>query len=79
MLGIIAGIFSTCAFIPQVVRVVQTKETKSISLLMYCISVTGVCLWIIHGLVVKDISVSIANFLTLILSAIILIYKVKYK
>ncbi|MBS5386691.1 MAG: SemiSWEET transporter [Clostridiales bacterium] len=79
MLGIIAGIFTTCAFIPQVVRVVQTKETKSISLLMYCISVTGLCLWIIHGLVVKDISVSIANFLTLILSAIILIYKVKYK
>ena len=79
MLGIIAGIFTTCAFIPQVVRVVQTKETKSISLLMYCISVTGLCLWIIHGLVVKDISVSTANFLTLILSAIILIYKVKYK
>lgn len=79
MLGMIAGIFTTCAFIPQVVRVVQTKETKSISLLMYCISVTGLCLWIIHGLVVKDISVSIANFLTLILSAIILIYKVKYK
>ena len=47
MLGIIAGIFTTCAFIPQVVRVVQTKETKSISLLMYCISVTGLCLWII--------------------------------
>ena len=79
MLGMIAGIFTTCAFIPQVVRVVQTKETKSISLLMYCISVTGLCLWIIHGLVVKDISVSIANFLTLLLSAIILIYKVKYK
>lgn len=79
MIGSIAGIMTTCAFIPQVIKVVKTKDTASISLLMYCISVSGICLWVIHGFIIKDAAVLFANLFTLILSSIILIYKIKYK
>lgn len=79
MVGTIAGILTTCAFIPQVVKVVKEKDTSSISLLMYCVQVTGVCLWIIHGRMIKDAALMFANSFTLLLSSIILIYKIRYK
>lgn len=79
MIGSVAGLLTTCAFIPQVIKVVKTKETKSISLVMYCVSVTGLCLWIVHGILIKDAAVLLANSFTLLLSSIILLYKIKYR
>lgn len=79
MIGSVAGILTTCAFIPQVIKVLKTKETASISLFMYCIQITGICLWIIHGIAVRDVAVALANTFTLLLSSIILFCKLKYK
>lgn len=79
MIGSIAGLLTTCAFIPQVIKVIKTKDTKSISLVMYCVSVTGLCLWIIHGIMIRDAAVLLANSFTLLLSSIILLYKIKYR
>ena len=79
MIGTVAGVLTTCAFLPQVIKVLKTKETSSISLVMYCVSVTGLCLWIIHGLMIKDAAVLLANSFTLLLSSIILICQIKYK
>ena len=38
MIGSIAAILTTFAFLPQVVRVVKTKDTESIALGMYVIA-----------------------------------------
>ncbi|MFZ2453875.1 MAG: PQ-loop domain-containing transporter, partial [Trichococcus flocculiformis] len=35
MIGSIAGVLTTLAFLPQVIKVLQTKDTKAISLGMY--------------------------------------------
>lgn len=79
MIGSVAGLLTTCAFIPQVIKVLKTKDTASISLIMYCIQVTGVCLWIIHGIRIDDTAVTLANTFTLLLSSAILFCKLKYK
>ncbi len=46
MIGSIAAILTTFAFLPQVVRVVKTKDTESIALGMYVMQVIGIALWI---------------------------------
>ncbi|WP_239056043.1 SemiSWEET transporter [Fusobacterium sp. IOR10] len=77
ILGLIAAILTTVSFLPQVIQVVKTKNTKSISLGMYLMFVLGVVLWAIYGFLMKDRPVFIANLITFCLSFIILIYKLK--
>lgn len=79
MIGSIAGILTTGAFVPQVIKVIKTKDTKALSLSMYLLQVIGIILWLIHGIVIKDIALMMANGVTLCLSLIILSYKIIYK
>ncbi|MGL5645777.1 PQ-loop domain-containing transporter, partial [Cetobacterium sp.] len=46
IIGIIAATLTTIAFFPQVIQVIKSKDTKSISLTMYILFVTGVLLWV---------------------------------
>lgn len=78
-IGPLAAVLATISFIPQLISVVKTKDTSSISLGMYLLFVTGVFLWVIHGIYIKDWPVIIANGITFMLSSIILVYKIKYK
>ncbi|MGL9817323.1 MULTISPECIES: PQ-loop domain-containing transporter [Enterococcus] len=50
MIGLIAASLTTLAFLPQVVKVMRTKETKGLSTLMCLMQVAGIGLWAIHGL-----------------------------
>ena len=79
MIGSIAGVLTTLAFLPQVIKVLQTKDTKAISLGMYLMSVIGIFLWMVHGYRIGDMALFIANVGTVCLALIILISKLKYK
>ncbi len=79
MIGFIAACLTTFGFIPQVVKVVKSKETESISLGMYVMSVTGMSLWLIHGIYQGDVALIIANSVSVSLAGIILAYKLIYK
>lgn len=79
MVGSIAAILTTFAFLPQVWKVVQTKDTSSIALGMYLMQVLGLGLWLIHGLIIQDWPIILANCVSVCLSAVILGYKLKYK
>ena len=79
MVGSIAGDLTTLAFVPQVLKVIQTKDTKSLSLGMYSMQVVGIFLWLVHGYLIKDTALIVANTVTFCLALIILVYKLKYK
>lgn len=76
ILGYIAAIFTTCSFVPQALKVIKTKNTNGISLIMYIMFVVGVSLWLVYGVLAKQYSVALANGITLIFSSLILYYKV---
>jgi len=65
--------------LPQVLKVIKTKKTTDLSLLMYITMTTGVLFWFIYGLYIVDYPLIIANFITFMLSVTILIFKIKYK
>ena len=78
-IGFFAAFCTTFAFLPQAIKVYQTKSTRDISLYMFLIFTIGVLSWLIYGLIINDWPVILANAVTLILSFFILIYKLKYK
>lgn len=79
MVGIIAGCLTTFALAPQVIKLMKYKNTKSISLIMCIMQITGVFLWLVHGLMINDFAVIFANAISFIFISIILLYKIKYK
>ncbi|MGG6796225.1 UNVERIFIED_CONTAM: SemiSWEET family sugar transporter [Streptococcus canis] len=79
MIGFVAACLTTFGFVPQVIKVVKTKDTESISLGMYLMAVTGMVLWTLHGLHQGDIAIVLANTVSATLSGIILAYKLIYK
>ena len=79
IIGAIAACLTTFSFVPQVVKVIKTKDTSGISLLMYLMSCLGIFLWMVHGLMIKDSALFYANLVTFVLALIVLVYKIKYK
>lgn len=76
-IGLVAACLTTFSFLPQVIKVVKTNDTRSLSLSMYSAFVLGVTLWLIYGIAKDDIPVALANACTLVFALIILIIKIK--
>lgn len=78
IIGYCAAFLTTVAFLPQVIKIIRYKDTDSISLFTFILFFLGVCLWLLYGILNKDMPIIFANLITGILALIILIYKVKY-
>jgi len=78
IIGLVAGILCTLSFLPQVVKIFRTKQTKDLSLITFSMLSIGVFLWLIYGILIKEFPVIAANSVTLILALLIVIMKIKY-
>lgn len=77
MIGLLAAICTTFSFLPQVIKVWKTKQTKDLSLRMYSIMFVGICLWLFYGVKINSLSIIFANIVTVILVVIILVFILK--
>lgn len=77
IIGIIAATLTTLCFVPQVIQVLKTRDTKGISLAMYITFVLGVSMWCVYGILIGKWPVIIANIVTFCLASIILYIKIK--
>lgn len=75
VIGSAAALFTTISFIPQALKVIKTRDTRSISLGMYTIFSGGVTLWLVYGIMKHDMPIIIANAVTLVFALTILWFK----
>lgn len=75
--GPLAAIFTTTAFLPQAVKVIRTRDTRSLSLTMYIFMFTGTTLWTFHGIYLQDKAIIYSNIITSVLNAVILTMKIQ--
>lgn len=73
--GYLAASLTTLSFLPQAIKVIATRNTQGISLLMYGMFVTGLLMWLIYGVLIDNMAVSLANLLTLLFALPILVVK----
>ncbi len=76
--GYLAATLTTISFIPQVIQVWRSKNTKDISLGMYSIFSVGILVWLIYGLLLGSWPIIIANSITIVLAGSVLGMKLKY-
>ena len=79
ILGFLAAILTTSAYLPQVYKIWKTKNAESVSLTMYLVMFLGIFLWLIYSLFIKSFPLIIANTLTLLIILIILYFKINSK
>ena len=77
-LGLIAGLFTTTANLPQLIKIYKLKEASDISALTYLLLTIGFILWTVYAVEVRDVPLLIANIFSLAISLGIIILKVTY-
>ena len=79
LLGLAAGMLTTIAFLPQVIKTWKTRSAKDLSLGMFSLFCVGVAMWLAYGVLKQDIPVIAANLLTLMLASTLLFFKLRFK
>ena len=78
VLGYIAGFCTTVAFLPQVYRAWRTKSCKDLSPGMLMLFAVGILLWLIFGILIRELPIIIANGVTFFLVIVIVILKFRF-
>ena len=78
-IGYIADFLTTFSSIPQIIRVYRLKESRDISLWTVSSLSAGILLWVIHGIVIGDLPVILANGVSLGLSVLMICLVIKYR
>lgn len=79
ILGLVAGTCTTISFLPQVIKTWKERSAKGLSLVMFSVFCFGVLLWLIYGIVIKDLPIILSNLITLMLAATLLYFKLTFK
>jgi MtN3 and saliva related transmembrane protein len=77
--GTVAAFCTTIAFVPQVLHTLRTRDVSGISLGMYSIFTFGVLMWFIYGVMLGSWPMIIANIITFILAATVLVLKLRLR
>lgn len=76
--GLVAGLLTTLAYLPQVLQVWRTRSARDVSLGMFTLMVIGIGLWLVYGLLIGSLALILANGVTLLLASLILIGKLRF-
>jgi MtN3 and saliva related transmembrane protein len=77
-LGFAAGLLTTFAVVPQILRVYKLKSAHEISLIFNSSLLLGIILWLIYGILQGLVSLIVWNSFGAALNAWLLLTKLKY-
>jgi MtN3 and saliva related transmembrane protein len=76
VIGVAAAVCTTAANLPQLKKAWITRETDDLSLKTLLLFGSGLMLWVIYGLLQRDIVIMLANGISLLILRVILYLKV---
>ena len=75
----IIGVACSFSSLPQVIKLVQTKESDDISIAMLLMTIFGLSNWVIYGVYNNSISLILTCSICVILKVIVLALALKYR
>ena len=79
VIGYTAGVLTAITFLPQVIKTWKMKAAGELSFLMILLVACSVSMWIIYGLLLMNNVIIFTNSFVLILSLILIYFKLIYK
>ena len=77
-IGYVAASLTTASFVPQAWLTFKTRDVRGISLGMYSAFTLGIALWLVYGWLIQAWPLVIANLITLVLAASILVMRLRF-
>lgn len=77
-LGYIGVVTGSLTFVPQVYMAWKTRSVGDLSIWMILILLTNVVIWLIYGITGKDKAMILANSIILVLSLLMLYFKLTF-
>jgi MtN3 and saliva related transmembrane protein len=78
IVGFSAGTLTTLCWTPQAVKILRSRDARSISLVTQSAFVAGCSLWLVYGLLIQSISIIVFNVITILLNLLIIGLKLRY-
>ena len=78
-LGYMAAVLTTLSFVPQAIKTIRSRDTRSISLSMYLMFTVGIGFWLAYGIAIGSWPMIGSNVVTLLLAGTILGLKLRYR
>ena len=79
LLGYVAALLTTVAFVPQAWKTFRTHDVSGISTGMYTVFTAGVAAWLAYGIANGDWPIILANGVTLALACAVLVMKLRFR
>jgi MtN3 and saliva related transmembrane protein len=78
-IGFAAGLITSLAGLPQLVRTYRTKHARDISIWQPLLLVVGMLLWVAYGFVLRDVPLIAANLFSFICYSLLIIMKIRFR
>ena len=78
IIGLVAGILTATAMIPQVVKTIKEKDAENISPFMVIILILGTGTWTYYGTLKDDMPIIITNAFSCLVNCLMLFCKIKF-
>lgn len=79
IIGIIAGVLTSVAMLPQLIKVLREKNTEDLSLGMLIVLVTGLSLWVWYGILKVEWPIIVSNAFAVLVNISLIICLVVYR
>lgn len=79
VLGLVAGVCTTVAVVPQIKKAWQTKKVNDVSPGMFSILMIGVLLWVVYGITQNDMPIIATNGVSLALNGVMFYLILRYR
>jgi len=78
-IGLLAGALTSAAVVPQVVKTYRTRHARDISIWQPVLLDIGMLLWLIYGIILKDLPLILANAFSIVCNTLLIGMKIYYK
>lgn len=79
ILGLIAGTLTSVASMPQLIKVIKTKNVEDLSLLMLVVLICGLSLWVGYGFLQDELPIILSNAFAVLINVCLLIFYFRFK
>jgi MtN3 and saliva related transmembrane protein len=77
-IGAAGAVLTTVCWVPQATKIIRDRDTRAISLPGTTLCVIGVLLWLVYGLAIVDGPLIGSSVITLAITSIILVLKIRH-
>ncbi len=77
--GIVAGLLTSIASLPQLIKTWRSRHVRDLSIWQPLLLSLGVGLWLVYGVLIQDMPLILANITPLVCNLLLTAMKIRYR